>query len=358
MRLSFEDLKRRKEEREAAEREGKVPLDDVFEEIRQEWREQHGCPLDEELVAYFDITLQFRRRLTVWWHVRRCPLCRADLLTLREAALAVTEYQPQPRLEATAGKFATVTLAVALLLSIFVASYEWSENRRLRQTINQQAATEKVFEDLAASMRSNLVARINSKAISHLAGIDTGPVMRERTFDNFLALGRAFMYAEQFDEAIPLLERAKQIRPDHDEPYKALAAISKMKATHEKSILNLEALLQRQPQDGDAWNFLGWSYFSLGKYEKSREAYERALQIHPDYADALFNLALVERQQGNNAKYQELIDKTRQLIHREISAHPDSAIAYFHLAKTYAHEQNWDQTLSYLKIAVAKDPDQ
>lgn len=66
----------------------------AFEEAVEEWRhESRGCPLDEDLTSYFEGTLQLRRRLAVWWHVRRCALCRADLskvewqTTVKQAAV-------------------------------------------------------------------------------------------------------------------------------------------------------------------------------------------------------------------------------------------------------------------------------
>lgn len=347
MKLSFEDLKQRKEKQETDEKEGKVLLGDVLEEIRQEWRAQRGCPLDEELVAYFDDTLRLKRKLAVRWHVRRCPICRTDLSTLRVAALETDDPQPPPWSEALAWKLAVAASAVALLSSS-IAFSKWHESKRLRDTISRQAVMEEVVMDLAMGMPNETASRLERKI---------GPVMREGSYGAFLNLSRAFVFNEQFGEAIPLLERAKQIRPDQGEPYKLLAAVYKIKANHEESIRNLEALLQQQPQDRDTWNFLGWSYFSLGRYEKAREAYERSLQILPNNPDVLFNLALMEQQQGNKAKYQELLEKARQLLHRGISTSPDSAIAYFHLSKTYAHEKNWGQALNYLKIAIAKDPE-
>lgn len=58
-----------------------------MEDVVEAWRRQHrGCPDAAALVAYSQGTDRWPQRLTLGWHVRRCALCRADLITLQEAS--------------------------------------------------------------------------------------------------------------------------------------------------------------------------------------------------------------------------------------------------------------------------------
>jgi hypothetical protein len=87
MRLSFDDLERRKKEREAAEASSKVRLGDVLERIRQNWRAQRGCPDDETLAGYADETLRKKPRQwdDIQAHVTGCALCRRDVKAIQDA---------------------------------------------------------------------------------------------------------------------------------------------------------------------------------------------------------------------------------------------------------------------------------
>jgi tetratricopeptide (TPR) repeat protein len=102
---------------------------------------------------------------------------------------------------------------------------------------------------------------------------------------------------------------------------------------------------------------LGWSYLSLNQIDAARQALVEACARAPRSGDPVYNLALIEEQQGNEAEYQRLIRRARELHQAEILAHPNNATAYFELAKTYAHERDWPEAIDYLKRAVSKDPE-
>lgn len=83
MKLSFEELQRRRREREEQSRLGRVPVDDARAELKREWRTGLGCPPEVEFAAYCEGTLSFLRRIAVARHVRRCPFCQEAWATIR-----------------------------------------------------------------------------------------------------------------------------------------------------------------------------------------------------------------------------------------------------------------------------------
>src|SRR5216117_1975809 len=76
MKLSFDELKRRKEQLEQSEQNGARQLKDVIQEIRTE-----HCPSHEELGAFLDGNLPLWRTIRIRWHVRKshCPDCHQVL---------------------------------------------------------------------------------------------------------------------------------------------------------------------------------------------------------------------------------------------------------------------------------------
>lgn len=52
-----------------------------------------------------------------------------------------------------------------------------------------------------------------------------------------------------------------------------------------------EEVLKKDPDNWQAYNYLGLSASRRGLYEEARSAYERAVTLQPEYASAQFNLA-------------------------------------------------------------------
>lgn len=55
----------------------------------------------------------------------------------------------------------------------------------------------------------------------------------------------------------------------------------------DEMIDRLAARLAKSPNDAEGWRMLGWSYFHTKKYEKSKEAYARAINLNSNQRDWL-----------------------------------------------------------------------
>jgi len=64
---------------------------DLPEDGRELYRRKYGCPSEEVLEGLLEGTLQATLRLPVWWHVKQCALCNADLAVLRKMWFAMSE---------------------------------------------------------------------------------------------------------------------------------------------------------------------------------------------------------------------------------------------------------------------------
>ncbi len=83
--------------------------------------------------------------------------------------------------------------------------------------------------------------------------------------------------AEDYNGAIPLLNAALKIRPDH----------------------------------AGAWNLLGFSHRKLGKFDEAEKYYEAALTVNPAHTGALNYMGQLYIQTGRPAKAKELLEKLK-----------------------------------------------
>lgn len=94
MSRQFEELKNRIAHREALAREGKVLLGDVLDKVREK-RLGPGCLSDKEIEPYVERRLPLLRRISVWRHIRHCPVCRHDVVEFREARSAALVFEKE-----------------------------------------------------------------------------------------------------------------------------------------------------------------------------------------------------------------------------------------------------------------------
>ena len=59
------------------------------------------------------------------------------------------------------------------------------------------------------------------------------------------------------------------------------------KGDYQSASNTLEKFLEKNPEDADAWNLLGYASRKLERFEKAESAYGRALAIDPDHKGAL-----------------------------------------------------------------------
>jgi tetratricopeptide (TPR) repeat protein len=94
----------------------------------------------------------------------------------------------------------------------------------------------------------------------------------------------------------------------------------------------------------------GIGLLELGRKEEARKAFRSALDIDPDNATALGNLAIVEMQLG---------DDEAALVHAQaaVRAAPGEAVHHYNLGNLLALKKRYEEALSCLRRAVEIDPD-
>jgi tetratricopeptide (TPR) repeat protein len=109
--------------------------------------------------------------------------------------------------------------------------------------------------------------------------------------------------------------------------------------------------IRLDPRSAKAHYNLGRFYFYIGKYDEARKELETACQIQADYPDALYSLALTERQLNNALRATELLEKVVVLS-------PGNADAQYLLGQNLDQMGKTDEAIAHWKAAVRVDPNQ
>jgi tetratricopeptide (TPR) repeat protein len=79
------------------------------------------------------------------------------------------------------------------------------------------------------------------------------------------------------------------------------------------AINHLEKAVKSDPNNANAWNYLGYSYRKSGNLNKAFPAYDRAIAIDPNHKGAHEYLGEAYLQAGNLPKAQAELDKLTQI---------------------------------------------
>jgi tetratricopeptide (TPR) repeat protein len=147
---------------------------------------------------------------------------------------------------------------------------------------------------------------------------------------NYFALAKIYEDAGAYEEAEKVLQQAKEARPTDPAVYMTLAGYYNRQGHFEKTIAALEERAAKEPNNPEAFYTIATYYwdeayrdFKLKDTEKREfvgkgvEAVDHALQIKPDYMEALVYKNLLLRLQANlekdPAKQQQLIKDADKL---------------------------------------------
>jgi len=150
---------------------------------------------------------------------------------------------------------------------------------------------------------------------------------------NYFALAKIYEDAGAYDEAEKVLQQAKDVRPNDPTVYMTLAGYYNRQGQFDKTIAALEERASKEPNNPEAFYTIATYYwdeayrdFKLKENEKRDfvmkdiQAVDHALQIKPDYTEALVDKNLLLRLEANMEKdpkkQQDLIKEADRLRDR------------------------------------------
>lgn len=112
----------------------------------------------------------------------------------------------------------------------------------------------------------------------------------------------------------------------------------------------LEAAVSQEPEEPNAWCWLGSALYDLERYEKAVQAFDRALQLDPEWSDAWCSkgmalLALKRYEEADLSLYRALVRD------------PENGTAWFWRSRSFAEQDRLPESLVAVDKAVALEPD-
>jgi tetratricopeptide (TPR) repeat protein len=95
---------------------------------------------------------------------------------------------------------------------------------------------------------------------------------------------------DQYNSGVRLIEKADVLATDaahQADPRKQQKALARSNQSYAGALRKLARATELNPAMYAAWNYLGYANRKLGNYEAALAAYDRALRLKPDYAEAI-----------------------------------------------------------------------
>lgn len=105
---------------------------------------------------------------------------------------------------------------------------------------------------------------------------------------------------------------------DYDLGVKAVKA-----GDYQRALTLLQKVVQNEPRNADAWNYIGFSHRKLKQFDPSLGAYQKALAIDPDHRGANEYLGELYLMTGEPAKARERLAKLQSLCPRGCEEYDD-----------------------------------
>jgi len=169
----------------------------------------------------------------------------------------------------------------------------------------------------------------------------------------FIVLGSLIM----FTYLVPVNEFFKNLKApeNHSRFENASAWYDKGHALYERgnqseAIQAFDKAIEINPQYADAWYNKGLSLYIQGKYDDAIKAYEKAIEIDPQYASAWYDKGLTLYAQG---KYDEAV----QAFNESIAIYPQSKLAWWFKGQALYDQGKYNEaTIQAFDKVIEIDP--
>ena len=173
--------------------------------------------------------------------------------------------------------------------------------------------------------------------------------------DVFEALAELYQREGRLADAVTLLSDALKKRPKDEVLLYTLGTVYERKGDFGKSLEKMRAVLDVNPDNANAMNFIGYTLADRGAdFEEAEKLLTRALELKPDNGNYLDSLGWVYFRKGD-------LQKAAEVLERAQSASPGEPTICEHLGDVYSRLSRQKEAADSYKRALQslkEDPDQ
>ncbi len=190
----------------------------------------------------------------------------------------------------------------------------------------------------------------NKKFNEAIAEFDVAIQIKPGFYQAYTNRGNAKLELHEFSEAIEDYTKAIGLKsPNIGSIYYNRGYTLYMKGDYEKAITDLENAAKNKFINQKVYYYTGVCYYNLKKYQPSIAAYDKALQLNPQYAYALNDRGSAKRQVGD---LEGAVSDYLEAIRVE-----QNAIFYNNLGSAYRKMKIYDEAIDAYETSVSLKPD-
>ncbi len=164
------------------------------------------------------------------------------------------------------------------------------------------------------------------------------------------ALGTLFLDRSRPDKAKPIFEKAANLDPPNLSACYNLGRLKQQENDHRGAITIYRAMLDRQPNIGEAWNNLGVAYRQIGEQDEAMSGFRKAVVFAPDMAEAWNNLGVAQDQLN-------LTEEALDSYKKAIEIQPEYASAHLNLGISLQKFGQFKEAAAHYNKVLAILPD-
>jgi tetratricopeptide (TPR) repeat protein len=155
---------------------------------------------------------------------------------------------------------------------------------------------------------------------------------------------------KEVSAALTDLEQAHRLKPHMKQIWETILALKLELRQFSENILFLKGLTKIDPTYWKGFFYIGFCHQQLGEFEEAIEAYNEALSLKSDYADAYNNIGIILAAQG----------KLSDGIHaykKAIENNPDFAAAYNNMGQAMVAQGKQSEAIEAYNRSISLKPD-
>jgi tetratricopeptide (TPR) repeat protein len=172
---------------------------------------------------------------------------------------------------------------------------------------------------------------------------------------NYNALGNAYFEFGDNDQALKAFQHVTELAPNLPNGWTNVGGVQFQLGKWNESIAAFRKALEIQPSVV-AYSNIGTSFFFQEKYDEARVNFEKAVQMSPQRADLVGNLADCYRWLGQRDKASTTYDRAIELSLQSLRTNPRDADALSDLGVFYAKKGDTEKGLDYIRRAREVNP--